>query len=105
MNNSNHISFIQDRQPVQLCNDDVLFIRAAGDYVRLITPDRKYITHSTMKGFAAIVNPNILVRVHRCFIINIRKATVIEEKTVQVGDTIIPISKTYKAGLLQRIAG
>ncbi len=105
MNSSDQITFIQNKKPVQLFNENILFIKSAGDYVRLITPERRYITHSTIKDFAANVNPNVLVRVHRCFIVNIRKATVIDEKAVQVGNTIIPISRTYKAALLQKMVG
>ncbi|HRO47678.1 LytTR family DNA-binding domain-containing protein [Agriterribacter sp.] len=105
MNNSNYISFVQDKKLIQLHNNEILHIRSAGDYIRIITPERKYITHSTMKNFAAMVNPNAFVRVHRCFIVNIRKAAIIEDEAVQIGGTLIPISKTYKAGLLQWMAG
>ncbi len=46
---TDHIFIKCDGKLVRLNNDDILFIESMGDYVKLNTPDKKYITHNTIK--------------------------------------------------------
>ena len=65
---------------------DIVYIQSDGDYVQLITEDGKYIKEETMKYFEANLHPQIFVRIHRSYIVNVEKIARIElfEKNSQM---------------------
>lgn len=102
---TNHLTIKEGRREVQLQAYDILFIKSAGDYVRLITPARKFITHSAIKGMEGIINSTVFARVHRSYIVNLSKVTRFAGNTLTIDKMVIPISRRYKAMVQQRITG
>lgn len=51
--------------------NDITYIEAYGDFLKIYTGKDVLITHSTMKSFEELLNPAIFMRVQRSFIINI----------------------------------
>lgn len=92
-----------DSKMVKINLNELNFVEALGDYVRLITNDKKYTVLSTMKAFDAKLPSDIFMRVHKSFIINLRKIERIEKNVVHIDDLRIPISRTYKQGLKKRL--
>lgn len=54
----------------QLCTDDIVLIRAQGDYVELVTETTSYIVKQTMAAMLVVLNPLQFYRIHRSCIIN-----------------------------------
>ena len=79
---------------------DIVFIKALSDYVIIKTTTDKYITLSTMKDILASLPPNIFVRAHRSFIINMDKIRAVKGSTVELMENdlrfAIPIGRAYK---------
>jgi hypothetical protein len=57
---------------------DILYIQADGDYVRIVTETGKYLKEQTMKFFELHLNSRQFVRVHRSCIVNVEKISQIE---------------------------
>ena len=57
---------------------DLLFIRADGDYVRLVTEEGFWLKEETMKHLQETLPASQFVRVHRSFIVNISKISRLE---------------------------
>ena len=51
--------------------NDIVYIRAAGDYMCITTPDNAYVNRSTMKQLISALNPRQFFRVHRSTVVNI----------------------------------
>ena len=99
-----HQLFIKtDSRLVKLKDEDILFIEAKGDYMLFKTREKGHIVHSTMKNVEAKLDPNIFLRIHRSFIINLNEIVDIEDSSVLIEKKVIPISKSYKDGLMKRI--
>ena len=79
---------------------DIVFIKALSDYVIIKTTKDKYITLSTMKDILASLPPNIFVRSHRSFIVNMDKIRAVKGSTVELIENdlrfAIPIGRAYK---------
>ena len=79
--------------------DDVYFIEAYDDYVKIFVKDSYYLKKKTMNYYEQVLDPSVFVRVHRSFIINLNQLTKIEalEKNSYIAilknDTRIPISR------------
>jgi Response regulator of the LytR/AlgR family len=100
---SDHIFIKCEGKLVRLNNDDILFIESMGDYVKFVTPDKKYITHNTIKNLEEKVNRQCFIKVHRSYIININKIDDIRENDLYIKGNEIPVSKAHKSDVLKRL--
>lgn len=92
-----------DGKFTRLNYDDILYIESQGDYVKYCTSDKKYITHSTLKAVEEKIDGQNFMKVHRSFIVNLRKINDIQDYTLLIGGAVIPISKVLKNLVMGRI--
>ncbi|MFL5739694.1 MAG: LytR/AlgR family response regulator transcription factor [Flavisolibacter sp.] len=88
---------------VKLRYSDILFIESLGDYVKYVTEDKAYVTHSTLKMVEEKMSSGPFMKVHRSFIVNLQKVKDIKYYTLAIADKTIPISKTLKSEVLKRL--
>ena len=84
---------------------DVLFIEAKGNYISVQTKDKKYITYLTFKGISAQLPAQLFVQVHKSFLVAVQAITSLELASILVGGHELPLSKSYKQEVLDRIEG
>jgi len=65
--NGTHIKII----PV----DDIHYLEAADDYVKIYTREGSFLKNRTMTHFSQVLDPTVFVRVHRSYIVNIKLIT------------------------------
>jgi len=100
---SDHIFIKADGKLVRLENEDILYIESMGDYVKFVTAERKYITHNTIKNLETKVDGQRFMKVHRSFIVNMARIDDIQENSLYIRGTNIPISKAHKGKVMQKI--
>ena len=100
---NDHIFIKSDGKLVRLNNDDILYIESMGDYVKFVTPEKKFVTHNTIKNLEEKVNKRFFMKVHRSYIINITKIDDIRENDLFIKGNEIPISKAHKGEVLKRL--
>jgi DNA-binding LytR/AlgR family response regulator len=83
--------------------EDILYIESMGDYVKYFTPDKHYLTHSTLKAVEEKMDSKNFMKVHRSFIVNLRKINDIQDYSLVIGGKVIPISKSLKPDIIDRI--
>lgn len=88
---------------VKLKLEDILYVEALGDYMKVVSYDGSHITHSTLKRLEKILPADTFQRAHRSFVVNIHKIKKIQDETIQVEETVIPIGKSYKAELFNKL--
>lgn len=70
---------VKSGQKIAVINlDDVLFIKADGDYVSIVSKSGRWLKEQTMKYFEEHLPQNKFVRIHRSYIVNIEYITRIE---------------------------
>ncbi|HTD92933.1 MAG TPA: LytTR family DNA-binding domain-containing protein [Chitinophagaceae bacterium] len=92
-----------DGKLVRLSMDDLLYVECIGDYVKYISADKKIVSHATMKSVMEKLDPAIFLKVHRSFIVNTRKIKDIQDNTLVINGNLIPISRSNKAEVMQRL--
>lgn len=76
---------------------DLTHVEALADYVNLYFADgTRNTVHSTMKSMESRLPENVFVRVHRSFIVNVKKIESFEDNYLKVASTMVPVSRTYK---------
>jgi DNA-binding LytR/AlgR family response regulator len=83
--------------------DDILFLEAMGDYVKVHTPQKFHVVHATLKSIEEKLPASKFIRVHRSYIVAINKIDYIQEGTISIGKTTIPVADTHKANLSKRL--
>ena len=92
-----------DRRLVKINIPDILFIEAKGDYIAIKTAEKKFIVHSTLKKVQDKLPEELFMKIHRSFIINFSKIIDIEDNTVLIEKSVIPISRANKSELIKKL--
>lgn len=83
--------------------DEILFLEAMGDYVKVHTNAKFHVVHATLKSIEEKLPASKFVRVHRSFIVALNKIDFIQEGTIAIGKTHIPVADTHRANLNKRL--
>ncbi len=83
--------------------DEILFLEAMGDYVKVHTAQKFHVVHATLKSIEEKLPGTKFIRVHRSYIVAINKIDYIQEGTISIGKTSIPVADTHKNNLNKRL--
>jgi len=83
--------------------NDILFLEAMGDYVKVHTSQKFHIVHSTLKAIGEKLPVSKFMRVHRSYIVALNKIDFIEEGVINVGKNAIPVADAYRGSLNQQL--
>ena len=83
--------------------DDILFLEAMGDYVKVHTAQKFHVVHATLKSIEEKLPLSKFIRVHRSYIVAINKIDYIQEGTISIGKSSIPVADTHKSNLSKRL--
>lgn len=108
--NQNEMEVLEDRIFVRhngrmqkLLLEDILYIEADRNYCTLVTNPTKHVLTNTLKVMEEKLPKSSFVRVHRSYIINISKLDVVADGHLEIGRKVIPIGKSHKELLLNRL--
>ncbi|MEQ9308139.1 MAG: LytTR family DNA-binding domain-containing protein [Balneolaceae bacterium] len=82
---------------------DVLWIEAAGNYVNIITENKKHLLRSTMSGLIERLDKKIFYQIHRSTIVNLNEVERVEEwnygdfKVILKNGEELKMSRNYKS--------
>lgn len=83
--------------------EDILFIQSYGNFIKIFTPTKVYLTAETMKNVESTLPEHSFLRVHKSYLINTHKIDKIQTNCLFIEGTEIPIGNTYKQVLQQRL--
>jgi len=83
--------------------NDVDYIEGLNNYIVIHTPPNSHIIYLTMKEIEAGLPPEIFIRIHKSYIVNINKVTLMEGNKIMIDKLIFPIGSSYKEKLLKKI--
>ena len=72
----------------------ILFFESMSDYVKIITKEKTYVVLQTMTKLQKTL-PNIFIRCHRSYIINLEKVTALDDRVLEMEGHAIPVSRSY----------
>lgn len=92
-----------DGKLTRLNFQEILYIESLGDYVKYFTSTKNYVTLSTLKAVEEKMVGNKFMKVHRSYIVNLQKIKDIQDNTLVIEGKVIPISKSLKSEVMNRI--
>ncbi len=96
--------FIKTENRLEKINlEDIIFIEGMRDYLRIHTSDKKVMTLQNFKELEQLIPNHLVCRVHKSYMVAIRKIESIERRRIKIANQLIPISDTYKTQFYQLI--
>lgn len=83
--------------------NDILYIEAERNYCRIYSKSKEYLLVMTLKDMNKKLPSKHFLRVHRSFIVNIAQINEVATSHIVIGKKAIPISKSLKDELLNRL--
>jgi two-component system LytT family response regulator len=96
--------FIRDNGILKrLLIEDIHFLEAMGDYVKVFTQQKFHAIHTTLKTVEEKLPPDKFLRVHRSYIVALNKIEKIEEGVIVINNKPVPVADAYRSTLNKRL--
>lgn len=96
-----YIFLKSDRKMVKIYLKDILYIESLKDYVRIKTSNKEIISLQKISYLEQKLPEDCFTRIHRSFIVPIKKIEAFSNHAVEVGGKELPIGRNYKAAVLE----
>jgi len=85
--------------------EDILYMKADGDYAIIYTSNGQFYNSNSLNALELLFESNSFCRIHRSYLINIKKiiSINIKESRITIGVHSIPISRTIKGDFLKKL--
>jgi len=90
-----------DRKMIKVLLDDIHYIESDKDYVKVFTGKEFIITRQTIASIEAMLLESQFIRVHRSYIVSLKKLKSFTAETVEIGNKELPIGKLYRNNFLK----
>lgn len=84
--------------------NDILYVEALGDYIRIVTTETKHVILNTLKAFIEELPEGQFLRVHKSFIVNLDRIVNYGTNIIELDGHEIPLSRRRKSSLDQALA-
>ena len=96
------IFITEDQVTYKLVHDDILYIEAYGNYLKIHTRGKTYVTRETMQEMVKKLPSDLFMRIHKSYIISLSKIDSISGNRVYINQQEIPVGEMYKVALKQK---
>lgn len=98
-----HIYIKSDKKLFRVLFDDIFYLEAYGDYVKVFTRERMLLTKQKLAALTKELPKNQFIQIHRSYVISIKAIDFIEGNNVLVAKIKLPISAGQKQAVLNAI--
>jgi DNA-binding LytR/AlgR family response regulator len=83
--------------------EEILFVEGMKEYIKVVTPDKTYITHKSLTSLSEELPNDKFLRIHKSYVIALNKVKSIEGNRIQILNHIIPIGRNYSKEVKNKI--
>jgi len=96
-NAQTHLMIRADYKLYRIEYEDIKYIEGLDDYIQIHLENKtKVVARFSMKNIISKLPENLFIRVHRSFIVPIKKIKTIQNKTILIDEISIPIGDTFR---------
>lgn len=97
------VLFVRDKgRLVKVPVSAIIYAEADDNYVVLHTAERRYMLASTLTGLEERIASPHFIRIHRGYLVDVRRITALREKEVLLGTRSLPVGRTHREELRRR---
>lgn len=91
-----YIDVKADRMMHRIPLGDIIYVESMKDYLKILTPRKKYLTKLTLGSFLEKLPADRFLRIHRSYIIGLDHIKAFDATMIEIGDQQLPIGGYYK---------
>ena len=92
-----HFIFLRaDKVEHKVMLSEIRYIEGCGNFVKVHTKNKMIMVAETMATIEERLPGDVFIRVHKSYLVSIRKIDSIEGNMIRIGEKVIPIGKTHK---------
>lgn len=85
---------------------DILYVEGSRDYMKIVTTQRQYLAHLTMKKLEELLPSSLFMRTHKSYMVSLTKIKVLKnDELVLSNQQVIPVSVNYKEQVVKFFSG
>lgn len=92
-----------NRRLLRIELQEIQYVESLGDYVKVFTDSGLQVCYTTLHKLEELLPGQSFLRVHRSYMISLKRIRFLEGNFVKIGDTDVPIGQTYKEILMKRL--
>lgn len=92
-----------DRKMIKINFQDIIYIESLSDYIKIHTEKETITTRETIKNIETKLPGASFLRIHRSYIISISKITSYTNEFIELHKKALPISRSYKESILEKL--
>lgn len=92
-----------DKKMVKINIDDIFFIEGMKEYIKVVTPEKTYITHKSLTSLTEELPSDRFMRIHKSYTIALNKVKSIEGNRIQIQSHTIPIGRNFSKEVKSKI--
>ena len=87
------------KKKVKIFFSDIVYVESQREYIKVVTVSHEYVSKMSTHEIEGILPGHLFKRVHRSFIISIRRIESYTAEMIQMNGVAIPIGKGYRDGM------
>ncbi|WP_159519053.1 LytR/AlgR family response regulator transcription factor [Sunxiuqinia indica] len=99
----NFIVVKADRKIYRLDLNELLYVEAMGDYIRLTLTTQTLTVYDRLAAFLEKLPSTGFCQIHKSYLVALKHIQYLEGNRIKLADTFLPVSKRFKAELLERL--
>lgn len=84
------------KKKVKIAFQDILYIESQREYIRLVTLKSEYLSKISTSEIEEMLPKNLFKRIHRSFIVNVKKIDAYNAEEVEVNGIALPVGRGYR---------
>lgn len=98
-----HLFIKVDKKMVKINIDEILFAEGMKEYIKIVTPEKTYITHKSLTSLTDELPSDRFMRIHKSYTIALNKVKSIEGNRIQILSYTLPIGRNYSKEVKTKI--
>ncbi|MCB0735781.1 MAG: response regulator transcription factor [Flavobacteriales bacterium] len=100
-----HIFVKANQKLIKISYDEIKYVEAFADYVKIFIPEKRIVTLQTMKNMERKLPADKFCRIHRSFIVGLKHIETYNTSEVEVDGKKLPIGKNFKETFMEKMKG
>jgi DNA-binding LytR/AlgR family response regulator len=87
------------KKKVKILFSEIVYIESQREYIKIVTMGNEYVSKLSTHEIEAILPAHLFLRVHRSFIVSIRRIESYTAEIIEINGVSIPVGKGYREAL------
>lgn len=88
---------------IKVLYNDILYVEAERNYCKVITSNQIFLIVTPLNNFCEKLDSRDFLRVHRSYVVNIKKLDAVADSHLEINRKVIPVGKMFKEDLMKSI--